>query len=146
MRFPTFLCLTLTLLGCATPRVWVLKQDYDAGIIAYENYDPKSDGGKRIRNLIPCDSYRMTANPINRMSNGTSGYYYGGGMIVPLDGGYTERAEFHYSCTSSTPPTSSAPAERYSNSKIFNCEKNCREVYADSPFSELNECLQRNCK
>lgn len=137
------LVIVIQLIGCASSRVWVLSRNSDSGIIAYENYNPKSDGGKRLKDLIPCENYRITDNPIYRISNGNSGYYYGGGIIVPLDGGYTERAELHYVCESPLPTTDT---QNYSNSKIFNCEKNCREVYAASPISDLNYCLQKNCK
>lgn len=103
---------------------------------------PKSDGGKRISALIPCTSYRMTANPINRISNGASGYYYGGGLIVPFDGGSTERAEFHYQCDLDEGGKLTKYPLEYC---VTECNKMEKEGSLITGFS-VQECIRKLCE
>lgn len=97
MRIITLLSF-LFLSACASPRVWLSKDDGDTGIVSYENYDPSSDGGKRISNLIPCRNFKMTANPIYRSVGPNQGYSMVGNTAVAWGGEVSERAEYHYRC------------------------------------------------
>lgn len=93
----------LFLLSCATPRAWVISQYDGGGAIGYQNYNPASDGGQLISNLLQCIDHKRTWNGIKQgyatpttyqaYSNG-----YGSATVVPLDGGAYEWAEYHYQC------------------------------------------------
>lgn len=126
--------------GCTTPRVWLSKNDGSTGVVSYENYDPKSDRGKRFNDVIPCASYQVTANPIYRLNNGNQGYYVSNNLAVPLGDGYTERGELHYSCVGSS-ETESTP------SPLNSCYEQCnRDQRSGSLKVSLMDCYQKLCK
>lgn len=82
----------------SNPKVWVLSQSENAGVIAYEDYDSKSDGGMRINSLVHCPNFKMVANPIYNSSYNPPSYYVSSNFITPIGGGYNQRGEFHYKC------------------------------------------------
>lgn len=93
------LLLTATITGCASPNVWVQARTPNAGIIGYQNYNPRSDNGKRIEDLIPCQNgHRMTLNTQRSQATGAVGYMKFDDMILPTDSGVVNWAEYHYEC------------------------------------------------
>ena len=137
MRLIPILILMFTC-GCASPRLWVVRRDEISGVIAYQNYDPKSDNGARISNLIPCYPFKMIGNPIygknvaptlygyNSYGNGSGGYAYA------LDGGYIETAEFHYECVNnkSQAPSMVQPLDT-TQLKISECDTGVFDACTD---------------
>ncbi len=104
--FKLFLFLNLSLItSCVSPRLWIVSRTDNDGIIGYQNYNPKSDGGKRISELVHCKNHTMTSNPIKQGYAHPTVYQsynsgYGMTTIYPVDGGSYEWAEYHYRCNS----------------------------------------------
>lgn len=156
------ICITIvtSIAGCASPRVWVLRQDSYSGVVAYQNYDPKNDNGNRIRKLIPCENFRMVANPIYRQNVTPSTYGYSSfgnsGYVYPIDGGFIETAEFHYECISSSFSTNSTDRGQNFNSETNSSTKELVKTFSKCLFlsycqknsseTELESCLERMCK
>lgn len=93
----------LCLNACTTPRVWIQSTTETGGVIGYQDYIPSSDNMARIKRLIPCKDFRKTWNGIKSQSTGAATYMYssnpwGGGMMVPIDQGIVQWAEYHYEC------------------------------------------------
>lgn len=140
-----YLLLVIFLVGCASPRVWIISQDDVGGVIGYQNYDPSTDKGIRIKQLLQCVDHRMTSNPIKQGYSAPTMYHaysngYGLTTVYPLDGGTYEWAEYHYRCNS-----------RYTGSKpqsFEGCKLNC--VYMKNKgelasFMTVEECVTRMC-
>ena len=90
--------LILLFSGCST-RVWVQEKTPSTGIIGYQNYDPRSDGGKKITDLVHCSgSHKMTLNRIRTNTTGAITYMIKDELVIPLDDGITKWAEYHYEC------------------------------------------------
>lgn len=95
--------LLLSLSSCATPRIWIISQQQDSGVIGYQNYDPKTDKGGKISRLVHCIDHNLIANPIKHGYSQPSTYQaynngYGMTTIYPLDGGAYQWREYHYTC------------------------------------------------
>ncbi|MFN3698184.1 MAG: hypothetical protein ACK4VO_12165 [Pseudobdellovibrio sp.] len=91
--------------GCASPRVWVISQDSSGGVIGYQNYDPQSDGGHRIKKLLQCQNHKLISNPLKTGYSAPTIYQaynsgYGLTTVYPIDGGSYEWREYYYQCLS----------------------------------------------
>lgn len=147
-------CIVIFLASCASPRVWIISEEIDGGIIGYQNYNPAKDNGLRIKSLLQCKDHRLTANPIKQGYSQPTGYSvinngYGYGSVVPWDGGAYEWGEYHYRCNSKplqlsdsqrSIPTSSDP-----DFCIKNCEIDVRQGNFANGMTQI-ECVARFCK
>jgi len=128
--------------SCATPNVWVASKTQNSGVIAYQNYNPASDGGRRIEALIPCRNHVMTWNGQKSQSTVAATYFIGENYIAPIDDGVRSWVEYHYKCLNSTSTSNSADSSgtRIGNKLIVLDFKTCKD---SCELSEENGELRR---
>lgn len=68
--FYLFICL---IVGCA--HTWVVRKSENAGIIGYENYNNSEAAMKAVKEVIPCENYRIVED--REMSDITTTYMHG---------------------------------------------------------------------
>jgi len=148
----TILLMTTSLLtfGCATPRAWVISQYKGGGIIGYQNYNPANDNGIKIKKLLQCQDHRMTSNPLKTGYIPPSAYQaynngYGMTTVYPLDGGYYEWREYHYTCNDSRLYKSESQNNEIS---ADDCKKSCEDMKVNGElvyWMSITECIRRLC-
>jgi hypothetical protein len=84
----------------------------------------------RIKKLIPCANFKRTWNGIKSQATGAATYMYnqnpiGGGMIIPVDNGIVQWAEYHYECLPEEPRTQ-ADRPKYFNQDLTTNVSQCR--------------------